>query len=132
MPSLRFAASGRGNGRAADARQMGDLTMKMVMAIINRDDASVVVQQLTKSGYQVNKLATTGGFLRTGNTTILIGVDDEKVQHVISIITKHSNSRKQLMPAADMGTGVYANMSIEVMVGGAAIFVLNVEHFEKV
>lgn len=111
---------------------MGELTMKMVMAIINRDDASVVVQQLTKSGYQVTKLATTGGFLRTGNTTILIGVDDEKVQHVISIITKHSNSRKQLMPAADMGTGVYANMSIEVMVGGAAIFVLNVEHFEKV
>ncbi|MBO5646775.1 MAG: cyclic-di-AMP receptor, partial [Clostridia bacterium] len=45
---------------------------------------------------------------------------------------KHSNSRKQLMPAADMGTGVYANRSIEVMVGGAAIFVLNVEHFEKV
>ena len=111
---------------------MGELTMKMVMAIINRDDASVVVQQLTNSGYQVTKLATTGGFLRTGNTTILIGVDDEKVQHVISIITKHSNSRKQLMPAADMGTGVYANMSIEVMVGGAAIFVLNVEHFEKV
>lgn len=106
--------------------------MKMVMAIINRDDASVVVQQLTKSGYQVTKLATTGGFLRTGNTTILIGVDNEKVDQVISIITKHSNSRKQLMPATDMGTGVYSNMSIEVMVGGAAIFVLNVEHFEKV
>ncbi len=106
--------------------------MKMVMAIINRDDASVVVQQLTKAGYQVTKLATTGGFLRTGNTTILVGVENEKVDQVISIISKHSNSRKQLMPATEMGTGVYANMAIEVIVGGAAIFVLNVEKFEKV
>ena len=106
--------------------------MKLIMAIVNKDDSGRVSEVLTKAGHFVTKLATTGGFLRTGNTTILIGVDDEKVQHVISIITKHSNSRKQLMPAADMGTGVYANMSIEVMVGGAAIFVLNVEHFEKV
>lgn len=106
--------------------------MKMVMAIINHDDAPVVVQQLTKAGYQVTKLATTGGFLRTGNMTILVGVDNEKVDHVISIIGKNSNSRKQLMPATDLGGGVYSNMSIEVMVGGAAIFVLNVERFEKV
>ena len=134
MPSLRFAASGRGNGRAADARQMGDLTMKMVMAIINRDDASVVVQQLTKSGYQVTKLATTGGFLRAGNTTLLVGVDDDRFQEAMDIIEKVCKSRKQIAtsPSPISGTtGVYVPYPVEVMVGGATIFVLNVDQFVK-
>ena len=106
--------------------------MKMVMAIINRDDASVVVQQLTKSGYQVTKLATTGGFLKAGNTTILVGVNDEKVDTVLGLISKHSRSRSQLLPTTEMGSGgVYSSMPVEVMVGGATCFVLNIERMEK-
>lgn len=107
--------------------------MKMVMAIINADDAHTVVSNLTKSGFAVTKLATTGGFLKTGNTTVLVGVDDEKLEEVLSIINKHSHSRKQLVPATpEFGIGMISTVPIEVPVGGATIFVMDVERFEKI
>ena len=72
--------------------------MKLILAIINHDDANTVTQALTKKGFSSTKLATTGGFLMAGNVTILIGVDEEKVQTVIDIIREHSHSRKQMIP----------------------------------
>ena len=65
--------------------------MKLVLAIINRDDANAVTQALTKRGFSSTKLATTGGFLMAGNVTVLIGVDEEKVQTVIDIIKEPFN-----------------------------------------
>ena len=106
--------------------------MKMILAIINQDDANIVVNALMHEGYHVTKLSTTGGFLRAGNMTILIGVDDNKVDAVLSIIQKHSHSRKQVVPTAtDMGTNYLPSMPVEVTVGGATVFVLNVEQFIK-
>ena len=69
--------------------------MKLVIAIINYDDAGAVTRALTKKGFSSTKLATTGGFLMAGNVTILVGVDAEKVQTVIEIIKGESHSRKQ-------------------------------------
>lgn len=66
--------------------------MKMILAIVSNDDSSNVSRQLTRERYSVTRLATTGGFLMSGNTTLLIGVEDEKVDNVIEIIS--SNSRK--------------------------------------
>ena len=73
--------------------------MKLILAIINRDDAGAVTQNLTRRGFSSTKLATTGGFLMAGNVTILVGVDAEKVQEVIDIIKEHSHSRKQMIPS---------------------------------
>jgi uncharacterized protein YaaQ len=107
--------------------------MKMIIAILNADDASTVVQNLMKNGFSVTKLSTTGGFLRAGNVTVLIGVDNSKVQDVIDIISTHSKSRKQLIPTtSEAGINFYPSMPVEVTVGGASIFVLDVERFEKV
>ncbi len=107
--------------------------MKMVLAIINQDDANLVVNGLTREGHLVTKLSTTGGFLKTGNMTILVGVDDEKVSGVIEIIRKYSHSRRQVIPTSgDVGMGFYPSMPVEVTVGGATIFVLNVDQFERV
>ena len=107
--------------------------MKMLIAILNADDASAVIQNLMKNGYSVTRLSTTGGFLRAGNVTVLIGVNDEHVQKVIDIIGKYSKSRKQVIPTtSDVGINFYPSMPVEVTVGGATIFVLNVERFEKV
>ena len=107
--------------------------MKMVLAIINQDDANVVVNALMQEGYHVTKLSTTGGFLRAGNMTILIGVDDNKVEDVIRVIQKHSHSRKQVVPTTtDIGTSYLPSMPVEVTVGGATLFVLNVERFDRV
>ena len=107
--------------------------MKLVLAIINHDDANTVIQNLTKQGFSSTKLATTGGFLMSGNVTILIGVDEEKVQSVIDIIREHSHSRKQMIPTTtEMGYGYYPSMPVEVTVGGATIFVVDIERFERV
>ena len=62
--------------------------MKLVIAIVQDEDASRLVNQLMKNGFGVTKLATTGGFLRAGNTTLLIGVDDDKLSSVMEIIEK--------------------------------------------
>lgn len=108
--------------------------MKLVIAIVNHDDANTVIQFLTKAGFSSTKLATTGGFLMAGNVTILIGVEDQKVQEVIDIIREHSHSRRQLIPASyPMGThgGYCSSPMMEVAVGGATVFVVDVERFER-
>lgn len=107
--------------------------MKLVLAIVNHDDSNAVIQNLTKRGFSSTKLATTGGFLMSGNATILIGVDEEKVQEVIDIIHEFSHSRKQMIPTTtEMGYGYYNSVPVEVTIGGATIFVVDVERFERV
>ena len=107
--------------------------MKMLIAILNADDAPVVIQNLMKEGYSVTKLSTTGGFLRAGNVTVLVGVDNDRAQTVIDIIARYSRSRKQVIPTtSEAGINFYPSMPVEVVVGGATIFVLDVERFEKV
>jgi len=71
--------------------------MKMVFAIVNKDDSGVVSEALTQEGFFVTKIATKGGFLSAGNTTLITGTDDDKVDQVIQIIEEHSKSRKELV-----------------------------------
>ena len=108
--------------------------MKLVIAIVQDEDASRLISNLMNEGYGVTKLATTGGFLRAGNTTLLVGVNDDKLDGAIKIIEKVCKSRKQIAtsPSPVAGTsGVYAPYPIEVVVGGATVFVLDVEQFVK-
>ncbi len=109
--------------------------MKLIIAIVQDEDASRLVSQLMKNGYGVTKLATTGGFLRAGNTTLLIGVDDEKMPAVMEIIEKVCKSRKQMTTAPStmgaMGGMPVASYPVEVTVGGATVFVLGVDQFIK-
>ena len=106
--------------------------MKLIMAIISGDDSSKVSRALTKSNFSVTKLATTGGFLMAGNTTFLVGTDDERVEEVIEILRKNSKTRKQMVPtSASYGVGMFSSMPIEVQVGGATVFIIDVEQFVK-
>lgn len=109
--------------------------MKLIIAIVQDEDASRLISSLMSDGYRVTKLATTGGFLRSGNTTLLVGLEDDKLQNAMSIIEKVCKSRKQIAtsPSPISGTtGVYVPYPIEVTVGGATIFVLDVEQFAKI
>jgi len=107
--------------------------MKMVLAVIDKDDSHDVISNLSREGFTVTRLSTTGGFLRAGNVTLLIGVEDEKTQTVIDIIKEHSRSRSQQIPTIIGNEASYLSpMPVEVSVGGATIFVFNVEQFEKV
>lgn len=106
--------------------------MKLIIAIVNHDDANTVTHNLSKKGYSSTKLSSAGGFLLAGNATLLIGVTEEKVQDVIDIIREHSHSRKQLIPATtEMGVNYIPAMPIEVNVGGATVFVVDVDRFER-
>ena len=106
--------------------------MKLILAIINFDDANTVTHALTKRGFSSTKLSTTGGFLMAGNVTILVGVDEEKVQTVIDIIKEHSHSRKQMIPHHHRDElRLLSSMPVEVTVGGATIFVIDIERFER-
>ena len=109
--------------------------MKLIIAIVQDEDASRLVSNLMSEGFSVTKLATTGGFLRSGNTTLLQGIDDEKFDSAMKIIERVCKSRKQIAtsPSPISGTtGVYVPYPVEVMVGGATVFVLNVEQFVKI
>ena len=107
--------------------------MKLIFAIVSNDDSGMVSAALTKGGFSVTKLATTGGFLMAGNTTFIVGTEDENVDKVIDIIAKQSSRRSQMVPsAASMDVGMYTSFPVEVTVGGATVFVLSVDRFEKV
>lgn len=109
--------------------------MKMVIAIVQDDDALDLVDNITDAGFRVTKLATTGGFLKSGNTTLLIGVEKERVDEVISLIEDVCKTRKQIVssPSPMAGTtGVYIPYPVEVEVGGATLFVLDVDKYVRI
>ena len=107
--------------------------MKLITAIVNKDDSSAVQSALTKGGYQVTRTASTGGFLKTGNVTFMMAVEDDKVDSVIAIIANQSKQRKQLVPSTSAfgASGIEHAYPVEVIVGGATIIVQEIVHFEK-
>ena len=109
--------------------------MKLLIAIVQDEDATKLVSALMSEGYGVTKLATTGGFLRSGNTTLLIGVDDAKLDGAMNVIDKVCHSRKQMASAPTQVSGglgaTFSPYPVEVVVGGATVFQLNVEQFKK-
>ncbi len=108
--------------------------MKLVVAVIQDKDSHKLLSGLTEAGFRATKLSSTGGFLREGNTTLLVGVEDVQVDRVLSIIKSTCRAREQLVtPLSPMGgpADSYIPYPVEILVGGATIFVLDVERFEK-
>ncbi len=106
--------------------------MKLITAIVNKDDSKIVNSELVQAGYTVTRLSTTGGFLMAGNVTMLIATEDEKVDDCISIISRYSCKRTEMVPStASYGVAVTTAFPLEVTVGGATVFVTNIERFEK-
>ena len=107
--------------------------MKLVIAVVQDKDSSRLSNALIKEGFRATKLASTGGFLRAGNTTFMIGIEDDRVQDVLQVIKANCKVREQLVtPVSPMGgtTDSYIPFPVEVQVGGAAVFVMPVERFE--
>jgi uncharacterized protein YaaQ len=109
--------------------------MKLIMAIINSDDTRNVLDRLARRGFSATVTSSTGGFLRVGNTTIFCGVDDIKVDEVLGIFRESCPSRVQyvtpLPPVMEPGE-VHIPTPVEKHVGGATIFVMAVDRFEKI
>jgi uncharacterized protein YaaQ len=108
--------------------------MKLVMMIVSSDDSHDVLDRLTKAGFRATVISTTGGFLREGNTTLFVGTQDEHVPAVIEVVRQSCRRRTQWvspMPTLE-GPGLEMSEPIQVSVGGATVFVMNVEQFSQV
>lgn len=111
--------------------------MKMVLAIVSKEDEMETCSQLMVHGFFVTKIATSGGFLKRKHVTLMIGTEDEKVDQVIATIQKYAGERKTVKytnlaaPSGPIAPGMNYTVPINVEVGGSTIFVMNVERFEK-
>ena len=107
--------------------------MKMIMCIIDDMDTYSLLDALAEKAIQTTKLASSGGFLRRGNTTLLIGVDDERKDEVLEIIEETCRPRKQMVPISPI-TALENNINsvdITVQMGGATTFVMEIlEHYK--
>ncbi len=108
--------------------------MKLVMAIVQGDDAGGLVDALTEKNYRATRINTAGGFLKESNATILVGVEDDKLSDVLAVIRTNCQARTQfinpLPPVMEPGE-FYMPYPVEVQIGGATVFVLNVERLER-
>jgi len=108
--------------------------VKLIIAVVQDKDSPRLVESLIRGGYSATKLASTGGFLREGNSTILIGVDDVDTEKVLDVVKKTCRAREQLVtPVTPVGPGEsYVPYPVGVVVGGATVFILPVERFLKI
>ena len=104
--------------------------MKLIIAIINDDDFRGLSEALIKAEFQPTRLSSTGSFLRSGNSTLLMCVEDERLDECIEIIRTHCRKRKQLVASPALH-GAFPSYPVEVIDGGATVFVTDVERFEK-
>lgn len=111
--------------------------MKMIMAILQKNDELQTIDELNTAGFFVTKLATTGGFLKAKNTMIMIVAEDEKIPAALEIIKTNSGERKTVTYAnpalisGQSGLSAAPTVPIDIHVGGSTVFVLNVEEMEK-
>ncbi|GAA0353270.1 cyclic-di-AMP receptor [Bacillus horti] len=108
--------------------------MKLIIAVVQDKDSNRLSNALVKAEFRATKLASTGGFLKAGNSTFLIGVDDDKTDAVLEIIKLNCQSREQLVaPVSPMGGNAdsYVPYPVEIQVGGATVFIVPVEQFEQ-
>ena len=103
--------------------------MKMIIAIVQDEDAARLTEGLMQDGFRVTKLASTGGFLRGGNTTLLSGVEDDLVEKYLEIIKTICGTRSRMIPSST--TGMDLSYPIEVTVGGATVFTMDVAQAVK-
>ena len=107
----------------------------MIVAVVHNEDARVLVDALLAHQYRATWLHTSGGFLKQSNATILVGVDDDQIDEVVGIVRDNCRARSQTVspipPIMEPGE-FFMPYPIEVEVGGAVIFVLPVDRFERI
>src|SRR5687768_4482294 len=106
---------------------------QLILAIVQDEDAGPVIEALTGDSFRATRINTVGGFLRKGNATILVGVERERLQRALLIIRDNCETRTEyFVPTAPGEVGEpYPLDPIQVQVGGATIFVLDCERFER-
>ena len=113
---------------------MSNGQLKLVVIIASDSDANRLMKALIEQGYPATKISSTGGFLHRGNATILSGIESDEVDGVLSMVKAQCHARTEYVPVQTLpffGEGASPSGPVEVRVGGAIVFVVNVERFEK-
>lgn len=108
--------------------------MKLVIAVVHDRDRAKLTDALLRCGFQFTRLGSSGGFLKEGNVTLLIGCEDTSVNKVFSLLREHTRKRKQffsVLPPDAGPAGTILPSPVEVEVGGGVAFVIPVERFES-
>lgn len=108
--------------------------MKLCICVIHNRDKQRVSDELVRAGYKFTLIGSTGGFLREGNTTLMVGCEEDEVEGLRGVLNSFCQAREQIVnvPAVDAGPqGGMISSPIKVPVGGAVLFVMDVRHFER-
>jgi len=108
--------------------------MKLVVAIVHNEDAGALVDALLEHEHRATRLHSSGGFLKQSNATIIVGVEDDRVEEILGLVRESCTARTQVvnpMPPIMEPGEFFMPYPLEVEVGGATVFVLPVERFER-
>lgn len=107
--------------------------MKLVISIVQDVDAENLVEEITKKNFRVTRMSTTGGFLKSGNSTLLSGIEDERVEEYLNIIKNNCKTREitKTIQSINIPGQAMIPVPIQVKVGGASAFVIDVEEFKR-
>ncbi|MGZ6269758.1 MAG: cyclic-di-AMP receptor [Candidatus Limnocylindrales bacterium] len=108
--------------------------MRLVVAVVHNEDAGVLVDALLEHDHRATRLHSSGGFLKQSNATVLVGVEDDQVEAVLAVIRENCHARNQVvnpMPPIMEPGEFFMPYPLEVEVGGATVFVVPVERFER-
>jgi len=108
--------------------------VKLVVAIVHHEDAGSLVDALLEREYRATRLQSSGGFLKQSNATIMVGVEDDKVDEVMDVVRETCTSRTEIvnpMPPIMEPGEFFMPYPLEVEVGGATVFVVPVERYER-
>jgi uncharacterized protein YaaQ len=108
---------------------------KLCMMVVADTDADELMQRLVDEEFPATKVGSTGGFLRRGNVTIFSGVTDDRLDHLIAVVTEVCHARREFVPVQTLpflGDGSFSAEPVEVRVGGAIVFVLEISRFERI
>ena len=105
--------------------------MKLVIAIVQKEDSNNLQKALVKNNFRATKLATSGGFLSQGNTTFLVGCEDEQVDDILKVIKQESRAREEIATPHMVSTGYEITQPLKITVGCATCFVVPVDKFKR-
>lgn len=108
--------------------------MKLVLTVVHDRDKNKITETLLRNGFKFTKIGSTGGFLREGNVTLLIGVEEDELDRVLSLIGESCKTREQfvnVLPPDAAPVGAFMPSPVKVLVGGAVAFVMDVQRFER-
>ena len=108
--------------------------MKLVIAVVQDQDKNILSDAFYEADIRATKLSSTGGFLRSGNTTFMVGIEEDRVYEVLDIIKNSCQSREQFISSPvnlDVSLDVTASYPVKVKVGGATVFVLPIDAFHR-